>query len=50
MDIVHQFACLAVNPITGNSCGLLFNCTTDGQASDSMRAVATYAFLWLSPS
>ena len=36
IDIMRQSACLVVNPIMVYSYGFLFNCTTVGQASDSM--------------
>ena len=39
LDIMRQSACLVLNPITAYSYGLLFNCTTLGQASDSMTAL-----------
>ena len=39
LDIMRQSACLVLNPITVYSYGFLFNCTTVGQASDSMTAV-----------
>ena len=39
LDIMRQSACLVVNPITVYSYGFLFNCTTVGQASDSMTAL-----------
>ena len=39
IDIMQQSACLVVNPITVYSYGFLFNCTTVGQASDSMTAL-----------
>ena len=39
LDIMRQSACLVANPITGFSCGFLFNCTTVGQASDSMTSL-----------
>ena len=39
MDIWRQSACLVVNPITVYSYGILFHCTTVGQASDSMTAL-----------
>ena len=39
LDIMRQSACLVLNPITVYSYGLLFNCTTVGQASDSMTAL-----------
>ena len=39
MDIMQQSVCLVVNPITVYSYGFLFNCTTVGQASDSMMAL-----------
>ena len=35
----RQSACLVLNPITVYSYGFLFNCTTVGQASDSMTAL-----------
>ena len=39
LDITRQSACLVLNPITVYSHGFLFNCTTVGQASDSMTAL-----------
>ena len=39
LDIMRQAACLVLNPITVYSYGFLFNCTTVGQASDSMKAL-----------
>ena len=39
LDIMRQSACLVSNPITVYSYGFLFNCTTVGQASDSMTAL-----------
>ena len=39
LDIMRQSACLVLNPITVHSYGFLFNCTTVGQASDSMTAL-----------
>ena len=39
LDIMRQSACLVLNPITVYNCGFLFNCTTVGQASDSMTAL-----------
>ena len=39
LDAMRQSACLALNPITVYSYGFLFNCTTVGQASDSMTAL-----------
>ena len=39
LDIMRQSACLVLNPITVDSYGFLFNCTTMGQASDSMTAL-----------
>ena len=39
LDIMRQSACLVLNPIMVYSCGFLFNCTTVGQASDSMTAL-----------
>ena len=39
LDGMRQSACLVLNPITVYSYGFLFNCTTVGQASDSMMAL-----------
>ena len=40
MDSMRQSACcMVVNPITAFSNDFLFNCTTVGQASDSMTAL-----------
>ena len=39
LDIMRQSACLVLNPITVYSYGFLFNCTTVGQASDSMTSL-----------
>ena len=39
LDIMRQSACLVLNPIMVYSYGFLFNCTMDGQASDSMTAL-----------
>ena len=39
IDIIPQSARLVVNPITVDSYGFLFNCTTVGQASDLMTAL-----------
>ena len=39
LDIMRQSACLVLNPITVYTYGFLFNCTTVGQASDSMTAL-----------
>ena len=39
LDVMRQSACLVLNPITIYSYGFLFNCTTVGQASDSMTAL-----------
>ena len=43
--VMRQSACLVLNPITVYSYGFLFNCTTVGQASDSMTALIG----WLVP-
>ena len=40
IDIMRQSSCLVVNLIKVDSCGVLFNCTTVGQASDLMTALA----------
>ena len=39
LDIMRQSASLVINPINVYSNGFLFNCTTVGQASDSMTAL-----------
>ena len=39
LDIMRQSARLVLNPITVYSYGFLFNCTTVGQASDSMTVL-----------
>ena len=39
LNIMGQSESLVLNPITVNSYGFLFNCTTVGQASDSMTAL-----------
>ena len=39
LDIMRQSASLVLNPITVYSYGFLFNCTTVGQASDSVAAL-----------
>ena len=39
LDIMRQSACLVLNSITVYSYGFLFNCTTVGQASDSMTTL-----------
>ena len=39
MDIMQQSGCFVVNPIMVYNYGFLFNCTTVGQASDSMTAL-----------
>ena len=38
LDIMRQSACLVLNPITVYSYGFLINCSTVGQALDSMTA------------
>ena len=39
LDIMRQSACLVLNPNTIYIYAFLFNCTTVGQASDSMAAL-----------
>ena len=39
LDIMRQSACLVLKQIMVYSYGFLFNCTTVGQASDSMMAL-----------
>ena len=48
LDVMRQSACLVFNPITVYTCsyGFLFNCTTVGQASDSMMALTQSFNRW----
>ena len=39
LDVMRQCECLVLNPIMVYSYGFLFNCTTVGQASDSLTAL-----------
>ena len=39
LDVMRQSTCLVVNPITVYRYGILFNCKTVAQASDSMAAL-----------
>ena len=39
LDVMRQYACPVLNPITVYNHGFLFNCTTVGQTSDSMTAL-----------
>ena len=39
LDVMRQSACLVLNPITVYRYGFPFNCTTVGQALDSMTAL-----------
>ena len=39
LDVMRQSVCLVLNPIMVYSYGFLFNCTTVGQASDSMTVL-----------
>ena len=45
LDVMRQSACQVLNPITFYRYGFFFNCTTVGQASDSMTAL-TESFNW----
>ena len=47
MDIMRQSACLLLNPIAVYSYCFHFNCTTVGQASDSMTAVRVKFNRWV---
>ena len=47
--ILRQSAYLVFNSITVYSYDFLFNCTTMGQASDSMTAMAYALIRWLVP-
>ena len=47
LDIMGQSACPVLNPIVVNSYDFLFNCTTVGQASDSMTALAKSFNQWV---
>ena len=42
-----MIACLVLNPITVYSYGFLVNCTTVGQASDSMTALTSSFNRWV---
>ena len=48
LDVMRQSACLVLNPITVYSYGFLFNCTTVGQATDSMTALTKSFHQWVS--
>ena len=39
MEIMWQYACLVINPITNCSYGPSFNCTMVGQTADSIKAL-----------
>ena len=45
LDIMRQSACLVLNPITVYSYSFLFDCTTVGQASDSLTALIGKALM-----
>ena len=47
LDIMRQSACLVLNPSRVYSYGFLFNCTTVGQASDSMTALRLSFNRWV---
>ena len=47
LGIMRQSACLVFNPITVHSYGFLFNCTTVGQASDSMMVLTKSFYRWV---
>ena len=47
IDVMRQCACLVINPITVYSFGFLFNCTTVGQASNSMTTLIIHCLLLL---
>ena len=38
LNVIRQFACLVINPITFDNFAALFNCTPVHRASDSMMA------------
>ena len=38
LNVMRQFACLVINPITVDGYATLFNCTPVDRASDSMMA------------
>ena len=48
IDVIEQSACLAVNLITTDHFAYFLNCTSVGQGSDSMMALASETFLGLS--
>ena len=47
LDIMRQSACLVLNQITVYGYGFLFNCTTVGQVSDSVMALAWSFGRWV---
>ena len=50
LNVMRQFACLVINPITIDGFAAFFNCTPVDRASDSMmaRPIAIH-FSWLGP-
>ena len=38
LNVMRQYACLVINPITVDNFAVLFNCTPVDRASDSMMA------------
>ena len=48
LNVMRQFACLVINPITVDNFAALFNCTPSDRASDSMMAPPkSIHFSWL---
>ena len=47
LDVTRESTCLVLNPIMVCSYGFLFNCTTVGQASDSMTALTQSFNRWV---
>ena len=50
LNVMRQFSCLVINPITVDGYATLFNCTPMDRASDSMMArPKAILFSWLGP-
>ena len=49
LNVMRQYTCLVINPITVDGYAALFNCTPVDRASDSMMAPTSTYSLWLGP-
>ena len=47
LNVMRQFACLVINPITVDGYATLFNCTPVDRASDSMMALKLFILVGL---